>query len=73
VQRHLQIMHRLYNESKWTVVILANEMPDTMLSALSLVRDKGNQRWNGSPQFEDWPHELDMSLFDNFMKARSRQ
>jgi hypothetical protein len=72
-ERHLQVMHKIYKESRWTVAILSNEMPDTMLSALSLVTHKVHQKWNGMPQLQNWPADVDISpLFRDFVKDSAK-
>ncbi|CAN9313505.1 unnamed protein product [Alternaria alternata] len=66
-QRHLQIMDRVYKKSKWTVAILATEVPDAMLSALALISHYHDQEESWGLDFENWPNGINFSpLYDDF-------
>lgn len=58
-ERHLRIMHRIYRDSRWTVAILSNEMPNTMLGVLSLVAHE-KYRDADCSQYGIWPAGIDV-------------
>ncbi|CAN9177177.1 unnamed protein product [Alternaria alternata] len=72
-ERHLQIMDKIYERSKWTVAILSKEVPDTMLSALVLVPSNDREEWTGMPHFGNWPDGVDFwPFFDDFQENASK-